>query len=91
MHRGHRLLSSLFLASALITPALTTGCAEHHYRVYDPEHNDYHSWNHNEGVYYQQWEGENHYDHRDFKKREKNQQKQYWNWRHQHEHDNDKH
>jgi hypothetical protein len=88
MHRGHRLLSSVVLASALIVPALTTACA-HHYRVYDSEYNDYHTWNNNEVVYYQQWEHDNHYDHRDFKRRDKDQQKQYWNWRHQHDHDHD--
>jgi hypothetical protein len=91
MHRGHRLLSSLFLASALIAPALTIGCAEHHYyRAYDPDHNDYHSWNDNEVVYYRQWETEKRYDHRDFKRRDRDEQKEYWNWRHQHDRDHDK-
>ncbi|HZR58343.1 MAG TPA: hypothetical protein VFA74_15830 [Terriglobales bacterium] len=91
MGRKPRYLSSLLLGAAFVIPALTTGCAEHHYyRAYDPDHGDYHTWNNNETVYYQQWETTNHYDHRDFKDRDKNQQKQYYDWRHQHVNDHDR-
>jgi hypothetical protein len=91
MHSGRSLLTSLLLASALSVPVITTACAHHYYRSYDPGYGDYHTWNSNENVYYQQWETQNHYDHRDFKDRDKDQQKQYYDWRHQHEHDNDHH
>lgn len=91
MYRRHHYLSTLLLSTALIAPALTIGCAEHHYyRVYDADHGDYHTWNNNETVYYQQWETENHYDHRDFKDRDQGQQKQYFDWRHKHENEKDK-
>jgi len=70
----------LLLAAALISPALTTGCAVHA-RVYDPDHGDYHVWA-GETVYYNQWEHDTHRDHRDFNKRSKEEQKEYWNWRH---------
>jgi hypothetical protein len=88
MYRQHHMLSSLLLGAAFIIPALTTGC-EHHYRAYDPDHGDYHTWNNNEVVYYQQWENEHHYDHREFRDRDRDQQKQYFDWRHTHEHDRD--
>ena len=43
---------------------LTAGCA---HRYYDADHNDYHRWNSNETVYYNQWVTENHRDaHRDY-------------------------
>jgi hypothetical protein len=38
-----------------------------------------------------QWETENHYDHKDFKMRSKDEQKQYFDWRHNHQDDKDKH
>ncbi len=83
MHRGSRYLSLIFLASALATPLVTTGCATH--RVYDPYYSDYHTWDRNENVYYQQWIVENHRDpHRDYKHLNKDEQKQYWDWRHSH-------
>lgn len=87
-----RCLRALVLSAAIITLALTAGCADHHYyRSYDASYGDYHTWNNNETVYYQQWETQNHYDHRDFKDRDKDQQKQYYDWRHKQENDKDKH
>ncbi|MGA8540537.1 MAG: hypothetical protein WB566_13615 [Terriglobales bacterium] len=61
-------------------------CAEHHYyRVYDPYYSDYHVWNHDEVVYYNQWATEYHRDpHRDFRKLPPEEQKEYWTWRHSH-------
>jgi hypothetical protein len=82
MGGARRMLASLSLGAALILPVATIGCAHHYYRAYDPYYNDYHLWDHREDVYYQQWEGENHYNHRDFKKRKPDEQKQYWDWRH---------
>jgi hypothetical protein len=70
-----------------------TGCATH--RVYDPYYHDYHQWNQPEQVYYQQWEGETHRDHRDLNQRAADEQKEYWTWRHNHpdadRHDHDNH
>jgi hypothetical protein len=69
--------------------AMLTGCAEHHYyRAYDPYHNDYHAWDSHENVYYQQWVVETHRDpHRNYRKLNHDEQKQYWTWRHGHDHD----
>ncbi len=86
MKSRSRFVSSLFLAAALASSVLGTACAEHHYyRVYDPDHSDYHVWNHDEVVYYNQWARENHRDpNRDFRKLPPEEQKEYFNWRHSH-------
>jgi ribonuclease HI len=66
---------------------LTVGCA---HRYYDADHNDYHRWNSNETVYYNQWVTENQMDaHRDYRHLSKEDQKRYWDWRHNHDHDRD--
>ncbi len=83
MRGGSRYLSSLLLAAALTSPLVITGCAVHA-RVYDPYYHDYHPWNHGEVVYYQNWETETHRQHVDFKRRNADEQKQYWDWRHKH-------
>lgn len=72
----------MLLAMALVAPAIT-GCAVHA-RVYDPYYHDYHYWPAEQG-YYVQWENESHRQHEDFKKRNKDEQKEYWDWRHSHE------
>ncbi|MGB7435262.1 MAG: hypothetical protein WBR26_23885 [Candidatus Acidiferrum sp.] len=73
----------LWLAGALALSGITVGCAEHHYRVYDPYYSDYHTWDHGEDVYYQRWAAETHHDpHRDFRKLPPDEQKQYFTWRH---------
>jgi hypothetical protein len=93
MHHIRRFVSSLLLAAALISLVMITGCAARaSYRVYDPDYDDYHRWDGHETTFYLQWEGESHREHRDFDKRDKDEQKEYWNWRHKHsEKDHDKH
>jgi hypothetical protein len=76
-----RKCSPLFLAAALVSPVLITGCSTPA-RYYDASHSDYHDWDHNETVNYNRWEQENHRDHQDFSKRSDADQKDYWNWRH---------
>jgi hypothetical protein len=75
---------SLMLAAVLISPAVIFGCAEH-VRYYDAEYHDYHTWDHNEIVYYQRWEAETHRQHVDFDRRSDEEKKEYWKWRHSHE------
>jgi hypothetical protein len=88
MSRGHKFVSSFLLATAFCLPLVINGCAARaSYRVYDPYNRDYHQWDNNEVVYYQRWEVETHRDHREFKKRQKDEQKEYWNWRHNHHDD----
>lgn len=88
-------LGSIILAFAM-TGAV--GCAHHYARVYDPYYGDYHVWNAQENVYYDQWVTETHRPHRDFHSLPPDEQKQYWDWRHHHgdhghdhDHDHDQH
>ena len=85
MEKRSQFVSSIFLAGALTFSVMATGCAEHHYQVYDPYYSDYHVWNNDEVVYYHQWAHENHRDeHRDFRRLPPQEQKEYWTWRHSH-------
>ncbi|MGA8428228.1 MAG: hypothetical protein WB729_00290 [Candidatus Sulfotelmatobacter sp.] len=79
-------VGQLCLAAAMALSVFGLGCGGHHYyRVYDPYYTDYHVWNHDEVVYYNQWSTETHRDsHRDFRKIPPGEQKEYWTWRHNH-------
>ena len=92
MSRGSHRVSSLLLAAALASSFAGLACGDHHhYRAYDPYYTDYHVWNSNEVVYYNQWTTETHRDpHRQFKKLPPNEQKDYWTWRHNHDRDHDR-
>lgn len=81
-----RLLGPAVLGLAILTPALTTGCAA---RVgyYDSYHHDYHHWDHDEDDHYRAWLSERHYEYRDFRRLDPDQQRDYWKWRHNHDHD----
>jgi hypothetical protein len=77
--------SLILMASTMAVPVFITGCATHAeagYRVYDPYYGDYHTWDNGEAVYYSRWENETHRNHEDFRKRNSDEQKQYWTWRH---------
>jgi hypothetical protein len=64
---------------------IATGCTRQDDRVYDADHNDYHSWNRDEADHYNRWANENHRDpNRDIRKLPPQEQKEYWNWRHSH-------
>jgi len=84
MKRGSQYLRWLFLTAVLASSFLGVACSGH-VRVYDPYYTDYHTWNHDEAVYYNQWAVETHHDpHRDFRKLNDNEKKEYWTWRHNH-------
>jgi hypothetical protein len=88
-----RYLGSLFLAVALIAPAVSVGCAAratYGARFYDAGHNDYHGWDDREDRSYRQYLGEKREDYRDFSKLNQKEQSDYWNWRHSHP-DSDSH
>jgi hypothetical protein len=78
-------LCSISMCAAFFGLMLTAGCAPR-VRYYDPYYHDYHYWNHDEVVYYQQWEHETHRQHVDFKNRSQAEQSEYWKWRHSHDH-----
>ena len=98
MHRGNKLLVSLFMSAALAAPIGVNAVArpqddrdrERHderaeRRVYDREHRDYHSWNDREDSTYRRWLEERHEGYRDFNRLKRREQRDYWNWRHSHE------
>jgi len=85
MRTTNRIFGTALLAAALISPVALTSCAARaSYRVYDPYYEDYHVWDSHENGYYLRWESETHREHRDFNKRDKGEQKEYWDWRHSH-------
>jgi hypothetical protein len=74
-------LAVLALAMGLSGAVVIGGC-EGQVRYYDAGYNDYHTWNHGEVVYYNNWEHETHRDHVDFAKRNDADKKEYFAWRH---------
>lgn len=83
MRHLYRCFCSLALTAALASIVGLSGCAARaSYRVYDPDHEDYHRWDDHEASFYVQWENETRREHRDFDKRDRDDQKQYWTWRH---------
>lgn len=91
-----RTIASVISGLALGSVLLSAGCAEHRYRTYDPYYNDYHRWNAGEDAYYRRWNAERHYNYVEYRKLNRDRQKEYWNWRHQqadhrdHNHDRDR-
>jgi hypothetical protein len=74
------------VAAGLLAAVIIPGCAVHAdvgYRAYDPYYRDYHVWSGPEIGFYNQWAVETHRDpHRDFRRLNKRDQREYWNWRH---------
>lgn len=80
-----RHLPAILLALALLSPVMISGCAARASNtVYDPYYRDNHVRDNNEMFYYQRWETETHREHRDYKRRKSDEQKEYWDWRHKH-------
>ena len=85
MRRFSQHLRALVFATALVSPAIISGCAARvgvGYRVYDPGYGDYHVFDDNEAGFYARWEGETHRTHVDIRKRPAGEQKEYFTWRH---------
>ena len=84
-----RRITSTLLAATFGLALLISGCSSdrHYYRVQDPYYHDYHVFTPTENGYYVQWEGERHYDHREFRDRRPEEQQDYFKWRHDHDHD----
>ena len=80
-----RNFSPALLALTVASPLILAGCGarvETGYRVHDGYYNDDHVWDNNEVVFYSRWEGDTHRDHKDFRKRSADEQKEYYTWRH---------
>ena len=76
-----RKLGWMLLAGLMTVAMLNTGCTVHA-GYYDPYYHDHHTWTVEE-PYYNRWETDTHRQHEEFKKRKKEEQKEYWDWRHQ--------
>jgi hypothetical protein len=83
MHKTKNLMTSLFLAAALVAPVATFAAAPQE-RVYDREHKDYHHWDDHENAAWHRFLAENHRDEHEFAKAKRQEQAEYWNWRHSH-------
>ncbi len=83
MNRRQRFLGTILLTAAMLAPLTLTGCAAH-VRFYDEYHSDYHHWDDREDRAYRSWLGERHYEYREYKKLNHDEQHDYWNWRHEH-------
>ncbi len=84
MRLKNRGFCSAVAASAVLALVMITGCAARvgvGYRAYDPYYRDYHPWG-GEIQYYNRWEGENHREHREYRRLNHADQRQYWDWRH---------
>jgi hypothetical protein len=77
---------SILMFATLAGLVVTSACAVRGgYRVYDPYYGDRHRWDHREDAYYERWAREHHREsHREFRKLNRDEQKEYWNWRHAH-------
>ena len=89
MHLAHRVMNSLLLAAALVTPvAISAAPAPQRVgvqvRVYDHNHKDYHNWDDCEESSYRRYLVEQHHSYREYAKQRRRTQDQYWNWRHRH-------
>ncbi|HLW53006.1 MAG TPA: hypothetical protein VKW06_09185 [Candidatus Angelobacter sp.] len=92
--RLQRYFSSLILMAAMAGPVAlgaTPNAApgdddrDHQtHRYYDRKHRDYHEWNERESHAYGRWETSYHRRHREFARRRRIEQEQYWSWRHRH-------
>jgi hypothetical protein len=89
MRRIDRFIGSLFLAAAVVAPALVVAEARAQeasvqVRIYDRDHRDYHNWDDREDKAYRNYLGEQHRDYREYNRQNHTVQRHYWNWRHSH-------
>lgn len=81
-------IRSLLLLALFAISVTITGCTARvgvGYRAYDPYYHDRHVWDDHEIEFYNQWSDETHRDrHRDFRKLNRDEQREYWEWRHKH-------
>lgn len=89
MHHIDRYIRSLFLAAAIVAPAMFVAEAKAEeasiqVRVYDRDHRDYHNWDGHEEHAYRRYLTEQHRAYLEYHKQHQRVQRHYWNWRHSH-------
>jgi hypothetical protein len=73
----------LTFAAVILSTTFIAGCAVRA-GYYDPYYHDRHRWA-TEEPYYDHWERETHRRHEEFRRRQRQEQREYWEWRH-HQH-----
>jgi hypothetical protein len=81
MNTLKRVALTLLTATAIPT-VFCTGCTVRA-GYYDPYYHDRHRWVVEE-PYYGTWERESHRRHQEYRRRNKEEQREYWEWRHHH-------
>jgi hypothetical protein len=91
MRRIDRYIGTLFLAAAIVAPALVVAEAKAkaqegsiQVRVYDHGHHDYHNWDNREDHAYRHYLVVEHRNYREYHRQHHDVQRHYWNWRHDH-------
>ena len=89
MRRIDRYIGTLFLAAAIVAPALVVAEAKAQeanvqVRVYDHGHHDYHNWDNREDHAYRHYLVVEHRNYREYHRQHHDVQRHYWNWRHAH-------
>lgn len=80
--RSYRLC--LVLAATVAGTVLGSGCTAS-VRVFDADHQDYHSWDNREDRAYRRFLMERHQEYRSMSQLSDADQRDYWRWRHAHE------
>jgi hypothetical protein len=89
MQRIHRFIGTLFLAAAIVAPAVIVAEANAQdasvqIRVYDSHHRDYHNWDDREDRAYRGYLDSQHRQYREYNRQNSRSQRNYWKWRHNH-------
>jgi hypothetical protein len=86
MNSTHRIVASLFLAAALVTPATIIAAPTPQVgvqvRVYDRRHRDYHNWDGRENRAWGVYLTNNHRRNYEYSRANRREQDRYWAWRH---------
>jgi hypothetical protein len=85
MQFSYKRLTPIVLGAALASATFLAGCSARvstGYRVHDGYYNDDHVWDDGEVGFYGRWENDTHRHHEDFRRRNRDEQREYWNWRH---------
>lgn len=76
-------IGSILLGCALLTP-IAIQADDHDRKYYDPDRKDYHNWNQGENRAYQHYAQERKVQNREFRRLDRQRQRDYWRWRHDH-------
>jgi hypothetical protein len=79
-----KLIGRSCLVACLFAVVAASGCAGR-VRVYDNYHSDWHRWDGYENQEYHAYWNERHERYRDYKRLNKDEQRNYWSWRHDHD------